>query len=226
MNSAFVHELTAENAAQIISQHPGILIIDFYAEWCQPCKTLKPIFEEVAQELKDRFTFARIDIDKCQQIATQLQITSIPTIKIFNGGQVLETMTGLISKEDLIASIQQAAHGPQDLSKLSKETLNNKLIQAIQGLLPIETIAGLIDAGADVNFNLPNGMTPLLMAIVMSANRGIDGSELVRLLLAKGASKEFTEQPGKTMHVRDFITLMSQNHKKIAESYEKLTPLF
>ncbi len=226
MNSPYVHELTAENAAQIISQHPGILVIDFYAEWCQPCKTLKPIFEEVAQQYKDKYTFARIDIDKCQQIAAQLQITSIPTIVIFQGGQVLDTLTGLMPKETLIERIQEAANGPKDLSKLSKEALNSRLIQALQTASPIDTITRLIDAGADVNYEMPNKMTPLLMAIVMNANRGVDATELVKLLLSKGAATEFTEQPGKTMKVYDFVQLMSQNHKKIAESYDKLAELF
>jgi len=221
-----IHELTAENAAQTIAQVPGLIIIDFYAEWCAPCKTLKPIFEEVAQEFKDKYVFARINIDNCQSIAAQLQITSIPTIAIFDGGQELDRITGLVSKDTLIKHIEQAAQGPQDLSQLPQETLNNKLIQAIQGRLPLEKITQIINAGGQVNFAMANGMTPLLLAIIINANSAIDGSELIKLLLSHGATPEFVDQGGKKIDAHDFVIMMSQNHRKIAETYDTLISIF
>jgi thioredoxin 1 len=226
MNSSLIYELTAENAAQIITQTQGIIIVDFYAEWCAPCKTLKPIYEDVAQELKNKYVFARINIDKCQQIASQLQITSIPTIVIFSGGQVLDRISGVLPKEALIKEIEQIVQGSGDFSKLPKEKLNNKLIQAIQTRLPLETVTQILDAGADANFIIESGMTPLLLAIIVNANSGIDGSELIKLLLSKGASTEFIDPNGNKIQAKDFASLMAQNHRKIAETYDHLVNVF
>lgn len=226
MNSSLIYELTAENAAQIITQTQGAIVVDFYAEWCAPCKTLKPIFEEVAQELKNKYVFARIDIDKCQQIASQLQITSIPTIVVFSGGQVLDRITGVLPKDALKNEIEQIIQGSQDYTKLPKEKLNNKLIQAIQARQPVEVITKILNAGADANFIIEGGMTPLLMAIIVNANSGVDGSELIKLLLSKGASTEFTDPNGTKIQAKDFASLMAQNHRKIAETYDNLVNVF
>ena len=226
MNLPLIYELTAENAAQIITQTQGIVIVDFYAEWCAPCKTLKPIYEEVAQELKHKYLFARINIDTCQQIASQLQITSIPTIVVFSGGQVLDRITGVLAKDALKNEIEQIIQGSQDYTKLPQEKLNNKLIQAIQARQPLEAITKILNAGADANFIIESGMTPLLMAIIVNANSGVDGSELIKLLLSKGASTEFTDPNGTKIQAKDFASLMAQNHRKIAETYDHLVNVF
>ena len=103
-----VMEFTPENAKNIISSFPTILVIDFYAEWCGPCRTIKPAFEEIAQEYKDRYTFAKINIDKCPDIAAELDIKSIPTFAIISNGKLIDKIIGSQSKESLIEKINQA----------------------------------------------------------------------------------------------------------------------
>ena len=213
-------ELTAQNAQSVIENAP-LLIIDFYAEWCGPCKTLKPIFEEVATELKDQYLFAKINVDTCKDIAQQYQIASLPTIAIISNGKIIDTVVGLTSKAMLLEKIDTAIKGPQDLSNLSQTDLNEKLLQAIQTAAKIENIKRLLDAGADVNYKAANGTTPLIMTIFTYGSRGIDASELITLLLSFGAQTEFIEN-GKTTTASELTTMMSQNLKNMAENYEKM----
>lgn len=218
-------ELTAENAQAVITNTPATLIIDFYAEWCGPCKSLKPIFEEVAQELKNTYVFAKINIDQCREVAKKYQITSIPTIGIFSNGKMIEKITGLVSKETLLEKIETALKGPQDLSTLSQVELNEKLIQSIQNVSNIEEIKRLLDAGADVNFAGPNGIMPLMLTIFTYGSRNIDASDLIKLLLSHGASTEFIDQNGQASQAAELATAMSQNLKGMAENYDKMSAI-
>ncbi len=152
---------------------------------------------------------------------------SIPTIVIFSNGKVVDKIVGMIAKDALIERIEQALKGPQDLSTLSQETLNEKLIQAIQGTAAIDDIKKIIDAGADVNHVTSGGMmpgiTPLLMAILINGSRGIDATDLVSVLLKNGASTEFVDtKNGTKTQAFDFVQMMSQNAKRIAENYDKM----
>jgi len=220
-----VHELNSEETKATL-RSPTLVIIDFFAEWCGPCKSLKPIFEDVAQELKGQYVFAKVNIDKCKDIASEYQITSIPTILIFSNGQVVQRINGLVSKETLIEKINEVTKGPQDLSKLSKETLNEKMFQALQAGATREDVERIINAGADVNYTATNGLTPLMMTVVINASRGMDGSEMIKMLLAHGAKTEFTDiTTGQIVQTVDFISMMSQNCKKMAENYDKMATL-
>ena len=215
-------ELTAEQAPHTITKSPTLLIVDFYAEWCGPCKNLKPVFEEVAGEFKD-YMFAKINIDNCKDIAKEYQVTSIPTIMIFSNGKPVEKITGLISKDALIEKIKEAVEGPKDPSTLSQEARNDKLIQAIQNNASLETIKKLLDSGADANAAAANGLTPLMAAIVMNISRGVDPSDVVNLLLECGATLEFTDQrSGEKANIRDFVAAMSQNLKNMAAMYDNI----
>lgn len=221
-----VKELNSEDAKKLIKTSPFV-IINFGAEWCGGCKTLKPVFEEVAEELKNQYIFAKVNTDKCRDLAAEYQIKSIPTVLIFNNGQVIHRITGSVSrKEALIEKIDEVKRGPQDLSKLSKETLNEELFKAIQTSATLEDVERLINAGADVNCAINNGLTPLMMAIVIHASRGEDGSDMLKMLLAHGAKPEFTDSTtGQLVQAVDFAAMMGQNCQRMAQSYDKISQL-
>lgn len=86
----------------------GVTLVDFYADWCGPCKMITPIVEELAVELADQATVAKVDVDNAQQTATQLGVTSIPTIILFKEGQEVERVVGLKDKDSLKKMIQAA----------------------------------------------------------------------------------------------------------------------
>lgn len=70
------------------------VLVDFWAEWCGPCKMVAPVLDEIAGEVKDKLTIAKINIDENPQIAQNYQIMSIPTMTVFKGGQPVKTIVG------------------------------------------------------------------------------------------------------------------------------------
>ena len=73
----------------------GLTLIDFFADWCGPCRMLAPVLEEVASDLEGKATIAKLDIDQYQEIATEYQITSVPTIILFKDGKEAGRIVGL-----------------------------------------------------------------------------------------------------------------------------------
>ncbi len=73
----------------------GIVLVDFYADWCGPCRMMTPVLENVAKELKGQAIIGKLDIDKAQRIASQHQVTSIPTLVLFKAGKEVGRLVGL-----------------------------------------------------------------------------------------------------------------------------------
>ena len=96
LNETPVMELTSQNFNQEISNN-DLLLVDFWAEWCGPCKSMHPIFTRMAKKYKS-VRFARVNVDNSQDIATRYGVQSIPTFIMFKNGKVANTMVGAVGE--------------------------------------------------------------------------------------------------------------------------------
>lgn len=85
----------------------GIVVVDFWATWCGPCKMLGPLLEEVSKEFEDKAKFTKIDVDENSIIANQYKITNIPTVLMFKNGEVVEEMTGFKPKATIVELVNK-----------------------------------------------------------------------------------------------------------------------
>lgn len=99
--------LTQDNFEAEVLQSPVPVLVDFWAEWCAPCKVQNPILAELAKDLAGKLKIGKVDVDNQPELGEQYGIMSIPTIKIFKKGQVVSEMIGLQSKERLMSEIQK-----------------------------------------------------------------------------------------------------------------------
>ena len=101
--------LTQENFGPEVLKASSPVLVDFWAEWCGPCKMIGPILDEIADEYGGRVKIGKVNIDQEQALATEYGVRAIPTLLLFNQGQVADQMVGLRSKRDLKASLDRVA---------------------------------------------------------------------------------------------------------------------
>jgi len=106
---AVTHPVAVTDAdfGQEIEQHDGLAIVDFWAEWCGPCKIVAPVMEEIAQEYEGKVKVAKLDVDSSQMTAMKYGIRSIPSMLIFKGGEHVDTVVGAVPKTYLVEKLEQ-----------------------------------------------------------------------------------------------------------------------
>ena len=90
-----------------ITQGPQPVLVDFWAEWCGPCRRVTPIVEELADQYDGRLKVAKVNIDEYQAAANRLGVQSIPTLVIFRDGQMAERIVGAVPREVLVEAIER-----------------------------------------------------------------------------------------------------------------------
>jgi thioredoxin 1 len=109
MAAANIVTLTDANFSQEVLKSPVPVLVDFWAEWCGPCKMIAPLLEELATEYEGKVKVGKVNIDEYQTLAGQYGITAIPTLLLFKGGEVADQMVGARSKRDLKTKLDKVA---------------------------------------------------------------------------------------------------------------------
>jgi thioredoxin 1 len=101
MASVNVVTLSAANFEAEVTQSPLPVLVDFWAEWCGPCKMIAPVLDQLADEKIGKVKIAKLNVDDSPELATRFGIRAIPTLLVFHGGAVKEQMVGMIGKKDI-----------------------------------------------------------------------------------------------------------------------------
>ena len=109
MASPLIVTLTQENFPQQVLQSQTPVLVDFWAEWCGPCKMIAPLLDELADEYDGKVKIGKVNVDEQQSLAAQYGIRAIPTLLLFSKGEVAEQMIGAKSKRDFKTSLDRVA---------------------------------------------------------------------------------------------------------------------
>ena len=109
MASANTLEFNDTNFEQEVLGASEPVLVDFWAEWCQPCKMLAPTIDQVAEEFAGKAKVGKLDTDASREVAVKYGITAIPTVIVFKDGEAVKKFVGLTSKNDLAAALTDAA---------------------------------------------------------------------------------------------------------------------
>jgi thioredoxin 1 len=109
MANANVREFTDSNFDAEVLKAGTPVLVDFWAEWCMPCRMLAPTIDAVADEFAGKVKVGKVDTDANRNIAVKYSITAIPTVILFKGGEVKKKFVGLTNKDDLTRAIQDAS---------------------------------------------------------------------------------------------------------------------
>ena len=109
MASPLISAHTQDNFDKVVLQSTTPVLVDFWAEWCGPCKMIAPVLDELADEYDGKVKIGKVNIDEQQALAAKYGIRAIPTLLLINKGEVAEQMVGAKSKRDLKASLDRVA---------------------------------------------------------------------------------------------------------------------
>jgi len=100
-------QVTDSDFSKEVLEYKGTVLVDFWAPWCAPCLMLGPIIEQVATEMKDKVKVVKLNVDENPLVSSRYQITGIPTIIIFDNGQLKEQIDGFRQKQDYVDAINR-----------------------------------------------------------------------------------------------------------------------
>ncbi len=141
--SPYIVEVTAENYAPVVLESPLPVLVDFWAEWCQPCKMLMPVLSRLAEEYRGKFILAKINTEEQRELAAQFGIRSIPTVKLFQGGKPVDEFMGALPEAEIRAFLDK--HIPRESDNLVAQS-NQRLLEGdVEGAMQLAEEAARSD---------------------------------------------------------------------------------
>lgn len=216
-----VQDLDKNNAESVIAQSK-VIIVDFYADWCPPCKMMKPIFEQVAANDTKGYVFAKVNAETVPDLARHYRVTAYPTFVVIKNGSSVGKIVGARSSadefaqavEDVIARDGQEDNSPEALTDLMQQVIPTGTAQELESL---------IKRGADVNRPLKNGMPPLIFTLTVGTP--VDGVEKIKLLIDAGVQMTVTIPGQGEVSVIDLVDRMMDQYQKVIDFQKEVRQL-
>ncbi|MDN6431244.1 thioredoxin [Corynebacterium flavescens] len=102
-----VKDVTAETFRSEVIEADKPVVVDFWADWCGPCKKLSPLLDQIAEEMAEEVSVVKVNVDEQRNLGAMFQIMSLPSVLIFNNGEKVDEFVGLRSKADIVAQIRK-----------------------------------------------------------------------------------------------------------------------
>jgi thioredoxin 1 len=102
-----VKAVTDKDFTEAVLQHDKPVVVDFWAEWCAPCRLVAPVLEEIAAKHGDKITVVKLNVDENPETAAAYRVTSIPTLNVYQGGQVVKQVIGAQPKARLLGHLEE-----------------------------------------------------------------------------------------------------------------------
>jgi thioredoxin 1 len=99
-------DLNEKDFKEKVEEGKGLVLVDFWAAWCPPCRALSPLLEQIDEELGDKVQVMKVDVDSNQQLAMDHKVQGIPTVKLFKDGEEVKTWVGLMPKNNYVDAIE------------------------------------------------------------------------------------------------------------------------
>jgi len=109
MENSGAINLDESNFEREVTRSDKPVLVDFWAEWCGPCKLIAPLLDEIAREKADAIKVGKVNVDENQSLSSKYNIRAIPSLLFFKNGQLRDQVTGMASKKDLLSRIQALA---------------------------------------------------------------------------------------------------------------------
>jgi len=107
--SDLVSEVEDAAFEQEVLQSEIPVLVDFWAPWCEPCKSMSPLIDEVAEDFKGKVRIVKVNVDSNKKYAAQYKVRGIPNFILFSGGEIKEQLVGVVSKQDLVKAIESVS---------------------------------------------------------------------------------------------------------------------
>jgi len=107
--SDLVSEVEDAAFEQEVLQSDIPVLVDFWAPWCEPCKSMSPLIDEVAEDFKGKVRIVKVNVDSNKKYAAQYKVRGIPNFILFSGGEIKEQLVGVVSKQDLVKAIESVS---------------------------------------------------------------------------------------------------------------------
>jgi putative thioredoxin len=203
--SAHSFDVTNENFQQVVIEgsKQAPVLVDFWAPWCGPCKSLKPILEKLADEYQGKFTLAKVNSDENQALATQFGVRGIPNVKAFVDGEMVDEFSGAIPESAAREFIDRLVPSPGDELRAQAMTLYREQKDTAQALQMLATASSMDPQNERIRIDaaeimLDTGELEEAKRLLSSLHPATQGESRVATLLARVQFADSTDASGDT----------------------------